>query len=95
MKTNLMRLAVWRVRAGTCHTVRPVLAPDARSAASQAPSFPGRSLPADIPQAKPPVAVEAPVPAHMLEKLAACGFVESLSRAQGAAVMAGHDTVDQ
>lgn len=54
-----------------------------------------RGIVVPISNNKPPVSVEAPVPAHMQEKLAACGFVETLSRAQSAAVMAGHDTVDQ
>jgi len=54
-----------------------------------------RGIVVPISNNKPPVAVEAPMPAHMQDKLAACGFVETLSRAQGAAVMAGHDTVDQ
>ncbi|HEY1154135.1 MAG TPA: RNA pseudouridine synthase [Pseudolabrys sp.] len=54
-----------------------------------------RGIVVPISNNKPPVAVEAPVPAHMQDKLAACGFVETLSRAQGAAVRAGHDTVDQ
>src|SRR5690606_36948807 len=41
-----------------------------------------RGIVVPISNNKPPVAVEAPVPAHMQDKLAACGFVETLSRAQ-------------
>jgi tRNA pseudouridine32 synthase/23S rRNA pseudouridine746 synthase len=54
-----------------------------------------RGIVVPISKNKPPVTVQAPVPAHMRERLMACGWIEESRSQQFAAVVAGDDEVEE
>jgi tRNA pseudouridine32 synthase/23S rRNA pseudouridine746 synthase len=54
-----------------------------------------REIVVPISKNKPPVTVQAPVPAHMRERLAACGWVEESGGQQFATIVAGDDEIEE